>query len=88
MVRPRLRSRGLVDDAQHLADLDVLALLALDPAQHPGLRRADLEIDLVGLELDERIAGGDGLPFLAQPLGDAGIDDRFTDFGYDDVCMA
>ena len=26
--------RGLVDDAQHLADLDVLAFLAVDPAQH------------------------------------------------------
>ena len=46
----------------------------------------NLEIDFVGLELDERIAGRDRLAFLAQPLGDTGIDDGFTDFGNDDVC--
>ncbi len=54
-------------------------------AQHTRLRRANLEIDLVGLELDERIAGRDDVPFLAQPLGDAGVDDGFSDFGNDDI---
>ena len=48
---------GLVDDPEHLADLHVVAVLAIDPAQHAGLRAPHLEIDLVGLELDERIAG-------------------------------
>ena len=77
--------RRLVDDPEHFADLHVLAVLAVDAAQHAGLRRADLEVDLVGLELDERIAGGDGVAFLPQPLGDARVDDGLTDFGHDDV---
>ena len=58
---------------------------AIDAAQHAGLRRRDLEVDLVGLELDERVADGDGVPFLLQPLRDARVDDRFADFGDDDV---
>ena len=52
----------------------------------PGRRRPDLEIDLVGLELDERIARRHAIAFLAQPLGDPRIDDGFTDFRDDDVC--
>ena len=79
------RRRRLLDHAQHLADLDVLAVLAGDPGQHAGLWRADLEVDLVGLELDERVAGGDVVAFLAQPLGDARVDNRLADFGHDDV---
>ncbi len=53
--------------------------------KHTGVRRADLDVDLVGLELDERIAGRDGIAFLAQPFGDARVDDGLTDFGHDDV---
>ena len=45
--------------AEHLADLHVGAILVIDAAQDAALRRADLDIDLVGLELDQRIAGGD-----------------------------
>ena len=62
-----------------------VAVLCVDLAQHAGLRRADLEVDLVGLELDERLAGGDGVAFLLQPLRDARVDDRLADFGHDDV---
>ncbi len=49
------------------------------------MRRTHFDVDLVGLELDERIAGGNGVAFLAQPLRDAGIDDGFTDFWNDDI---
>ena len=49
------------------------------------MRCADLDVDLVGLELDEWIAGGNRLAFLAQPLGDACVDYRLTDFGHEDV---
>ena len=83
--RRRRALRRLVQDPQHFADLHVVAVLAVDAAQHAGVRRADLDVDLVGLELDERIAGGDGVAFLAQPLGDARVDDRLTDFGHDDI---
>ena len=51
----------------------------------PACGGADLEVDLVGLELDERLAGGDRVALLLQPLGDARFDDRFTEFGHDDV---
>src|SRR5437870_3363311 len=48
-----------------------------------SLRGRDLEIDLVGLELDEGIADVDGVPFLLQPLRDPRVDDRLADFGDD-----
>jgi hypothetical protein len=83
---PRRRtSGGLVDHPEHLTHLHVVAVAPIDAAQHASLRSAHLEVDLVGLELHQRITGGDDLPFLAQPLGDAGVDDRFSDFGHDDV---
>ena len=66
---------------EHLADLHVLAILAIDAREDAGLCRRDLEVDLVGLELDQRIADGDGVAFLLQPLRDAGVDDRLADFG-------
>ena len=51
-----------------------------------ALRRRDLEIDLVGLELDEGVADVDGVPFLLQPLRDARVDDRLADFRDHYVC--
>ena len=76
---------GVLDHAEHLADLDVLAILPRNLRQHAGLRGADLEVDLVGLELDERVARGDLIALPAQPLGDARVDNRLADLGYDDV---
>ena len=61
------------------------AVPAVDAAQHAVVRRADFDVNLVGLELDERIAGRDGVAFLAQPFGDTRVDDGFTDFGHEDV---
>ena len=81
-ARPR---RSVLDDAEHFADLHVGAVAVRDPAEHAGLRRRHLEIDLVGLELDQRLADVDGVPFLLQPLGDARVDDRLADFGDYDV---
>ena len=49
------------------------------------MRRADLDVDLVGLELDERIASRDGVALLAQPFGHTRVDDGLTDFGDDNV---
>ena len=84
----RLRAfarRGFLDDAQHLANLDVLSVLPRYPAQHAGLRSADLEIDLVGLELHERVTGGDHVSFVSQPFRDPGVDDGFSDLRHDDI---
>src|SRR5690606_24012607 len=74
-----------VEHPQHLADLDVLALLPLDAGEHAGTLGADLEIDLVGLELDQRLAGGDGVSFLFQPARDARLDDGLTKLRDDDI---
>ena len=50
-----------------------------------GDGRRDLDVHLVRLELDQRLAGHDGVAFLLQPLGDARIHDRLADFGNDNV---
>jgi hypothetical protein len=51
---------GLVDDAKHFADLHVVAVLAVDAREDAGGLGVDLEVDLVRLEFDQRVAGGDG----------------------------
>ena len=54
-------------------------------AMTPRLLGADLEVDLLGLELDERLADLDPVAFLLQPPRDARFDDRFSELGDDDV---
>ena len=82
----RSRSRGAgVDHRQHVADLHVGSFRVLDRRQHAGLLGADLEVDLLGLELDDGLAGGDGLALALQPARDARFDDRLTELGNDDV---
>ena len=75
----------LLDRPQYIADFHIRAVLVIDPGEHAGARRRDLEIDLVGFELDERITGGDRVPFFLEPLGDTGVDDGFSDFRNDNV---
>ena len=50
-----------------------------------GAIGADFEIDLLGFELDERLAGIDRVALLLQPLRDARFDDGFTEFGNNDI---
>ena len=71
--------------AEHVADLHVGPFRVLDRRQHAGLLGADFEVDLLGLELDDGLAGGDGLALALQPARDARFDDRFTELGNDDV---
>ncbi len=52
---------------------------------HAAVIGADLEVDLLGLELDDRLAGLDAVAFLLQPARDARLDDRFTELRNDDV---
>ena len=75
----------LLDHAEHFPDFDVLPVFPIDPFEHATLRRRHFEVDLVGFELNQRIASGDALAFLAQPLRHAGVDDRLTDFRDDYV---
>jgi hypothetical protein len=50
----------------------------VDPGEDAGLIATDLEVDLVGLELDDRLAGADGLTDLFQPSPYAGLDHGFA----------
>ena len=75
----------LVDHPKHLADLHVVAVLVDDARQDAGGVGVDLEIDLVGLELDQRLAGGDRLALSLQPARHARFDDRFPQLRNDDV---
>src|SRR5262249_16801124 len=79
--RCRGASLTLFDDTEHFAALHVGAGAVRDAAEDAGLRGGDLEIDLVGLELDERLSGGHRVAFVFQPSCDPGVDDRLTDFG-------
>ena len=50
-----------------------------------GALGADLEVDLLGLELDQRLAQLDAVALLLQPVRDARFDDRLAEFRDDDV---
>ena len=67
------------------SDVYRASILVRDAPEDPGLRRRDLEIDLVRLQLDERVPGGHRVSFLFKPLGDTRVDDRLADFGNDDI---
>ncbi len=47
--------------------------------ENPGFERRNFHGDLVGLEVDERVAGGNSIPFLLEPPGHGGFDDRFSE---------
>ena len=79
------RRPPVVQHREHLADLHVRAFLVRDATQHAGAIGAHLEIDLLGLELDQRLADGDAVALLLQPLRDARLDDRLAELGNDDV---
>src|SRR5690606_28582866 len=70
---------------QHVANLHVRPVLVDDGREYAGLGRRDFDVDLVGLELDERLADRHGITFLLEPLRDAGVDDRLAHFGDDNV---
>ena len=87
--RAGVRACGFVDHAEHLADLHVLAVLAIDPARarRPAAPPTSRSILSVSSSTSGSPAATD-VAFLAQPLRDARVDDRLTDFRDDDVRLA
>ena len=71
-----------LDGAQHLAHPHVLALLPDDLRQHAVLLRADLDVDLVRFQPDDRVAGLDRVAFVLQPLRDGRLDHRLAQGGH------
>jgi hypothetical protein len=58
-----------------------VALGARARCQHARFERGNLDRDLVGLELDDRLAGRDRLAFLLQPPRDSGLGNGFAEWG-------
>jgi hypothetical protein len=56
-----------------------------DLDEHAGVLGAHLEVDLLGLELDEGLACRHAIAGPLQPAGHAGLDDRFSELGDDDI---
>src|SRR5688572_9739477 len=77
--------RRFFEDGEDFAHFDVGALLMLDVREHTGAIGADFQIDFLGFELDERLAGVDRVALLLQPLRDTRFDDGFTKLGDNDV---
>ena len=74
-----------IERREHFANLYVRAFGVFDGREHPGAVGADFEVDLLGLELDQRVAQVDMVAFFLQPLGDARFHHRLAQFGHDDV---
>jgi hypothetical protein len=73
------RALALLDRAEDRADLDLGALLDRDLRQAAAGRGVELERDLVGLQLDDRLVRLDLLADLLEPFGDRGLGDRFAE---------
>jgi len=56
-----------------------------DALEHAGPGRGHFDVDLVRLQLDEGLAGGDRVAFLLEPPRDPRIHDGLADLGHDDV---
>mgnify|MGYP003403238193 CR=1 FL=1 len=67
------------------AILELATLKFVDAREDAGALGVDLEVDLVGLELHQRAAGGDRVACLLQPPRDARLDDGLTKLGDEDV---
>ena len=77
---------GFDDVGDGLADRHDLARLGADAGQHTGGPRLHLDVGLVGLDFQERVALFDDIAVRLQPAGDlAGFLGHFV-FGHDDGC--
>ena len=78
-------SGTLVNDADDLANLHVGAGSMINAAQNTGRRGGHFEIHLVGFEFHDRLAKSDEVAGVLHPTRDASLDDRFADFGNDNL---
>src|SRR5690606_16866186 len=79
----RCRSAGTSagDCTQQGTDVHRLALLGGDGFENASRRGRNLDSDLVGLELDNGLIGGNGVPHLLEPLADRCVADAFDKGG-------
>src|SRR5262249_30038996 len=78
----RLRSGArTVDACNDIADVDGGAFPG-DDRDAAGAWSGDLDAGFVGLELEQRLVGGDDVACLLEPAHDHTLGDRFTEGGY------
>ena len=73
------RDCGLVELAQHVVDVHDIAFVLSALGQHPRFECRYLYGDLVGLELDQRITGGNSVSLFPCPPRYGGLNDRFSE---------
>jgi hypothetical protein len=74
----RCGDRGLVELAEHVVDVHDLTLFPVALFQHAGFEGRHFHRDLVGLEIDKRVARGYDIAFLLEPPRNGGFNDRFA----------
>ncbi len=72
---------GLLDEGYGLVDLDDLALGGQVLGHHAGVGAGELDGDLVGHDLDDRLVLGDASALGHQPLDDLALDHRLGQLG-------
>ncbi len=82
--RSRDRSRA-GDDRDHGPDRRHLALRDADFREHAGRRRRHLHRHLVGLDLEQVVAGLDGVARHLEPLGDLALGDGLAELRHQHV---
>jgi hypothetical protein len=74
----RCRNRCLIELAEDVVDVHDLAFLLVALLEHPGFECRDFYRDLVGLEIDQRVASGYDIAFLLEPPRNGGLNDRLA----------
>jgi len=74
----RSRNRCLVELAEHVVDVHDIALILGAPGKHAGFECRDFYGDLVGLEIDQRIARGNDIALFLEPPRYCGFNDRLA----------
>ena len=69
------RDRCLVQLAEHVVDVNDITLVLGALGQNAGFECRDFYGDLVGLEIDQRIAGGNDIALLLEPPRYGGLND-------------
>src|SRR5947199_328312 len=69
---------ALGNGCEHVARMNRLSLTSGDLAEHAGLVSGDVDVDLLSLELHERLASFHLVALALQPGADRRLDDRFT----------
>src|SRR5207248_6535061 len=73
------RNGGLIELAEHIVDVNDIAFVLGALGQNAGFEGGYFYCNLVGLELDQRIARGNGITLLLLPARNRGFNDRLAE---------